>query len=234
MFTKSAAFYDAIYNFKDYAAESSLAHTLIQHYKRNTGTSLLDIACGTGHHAQYLRENYEVEGLDLDPGLLEVARQRLPELTFHQADMVNFSLSTPFDVVTCLFSAIGYAKTTGKLAQTVQNIARHLRPGGVALVEPWLFPEQFNTNHIGAVFVDQPRLKISRMNTSSIADGVSTLHFHYLVGTPEGITYFTEDHELGLFTDADYRAALAGAGLETHFDAYGLDGRGMYIGVKPA
>jgi SAM-dependent methyltransferase len=148
--------------------------------------------------------------------------------------MVNFSLGKQFDAVTCLFSAIGYAKTTGKLNQTVQSIARHLRPGGVALIEPWLLPEQFNTNHIGAVFVDQPALKISRMNTSSIADGVSTLHFHYMVGTPEGITHFTEDHELGLFTDADYRAALASAGLETHFYAHGLDGRGMYIGVKPA
>ena len=87
--------------------------------------------------------------------------------------------------------------------------------------------------HLGDMRVLFEGIPLARMNTSSIADGVSTLHFHYMVGTPAEITYFTEDHELGLFTDADYRAALAGAGLETYFDAYGLDGRGMYIGIKP-
>ena len=234
MFTKSAAFYDAIYSFKDYAAETNLAHTLIQQFKHSEGNSLLDVACGTGQHAQYLRENYQVEGLDLDAGLLEIARQRCPELTFHRADMVNFDLGKQFDVVTCLFSAIGYAKSTEKLNRTVQSIARHLRPGGVALIEPWLSPEQFTPRHIGAVFVDQPDLKIARMNTSVIANGVWEMQMHYMVGTPDGITYFTEDHELGLFTDADYRGALASAGLETHFDAHGVDGRAMYIGVKPA
>ena len=80
MFTKSAAFYDAIYSFKDYAEESRLAEEFIRKYKISPGNSLLDVACGTGQHAQYLRENYQVAGLDLDAGLLEVARQRLPDL----------------------------------------------------------------------------------------------------------------------------------------------------------
>ncbi len=232
MFTKSAAFYDAIYSSKDYAKEAELARGLIEQYKRAPGNRLLDVACGTGQHAQYLREAYAVEGLDLDAGLLEVARERLPDLTFHQADMVDFELGQPYDAVTCLFSAIGYVGTLERLNETLKTFAQHLRAGGVALVEPWIAPEQFHAKHVGAVFVDQPQLKISRINTSSVEDGVSTLHFHYLVGTPEGVDYFTEDHRLCLFTDAQYRAAFAGAGLETHYDAQGLDGRGMYIGIK--
>ncbi len=44
---------------------------------------------------------------------------------------------------------------------------------------------------------------------------------------------FTEQHDLGLFDDDQYRAAFEAAGLETYFDAEGLDGRGLYIGVKP-
>lgn len=233
MFTKSAAFYDAIYSFKDYAAESQLVRQFIDKYKRTSGTVLLDAACGTGQHARDLSQHYQVEGFDLDAALLEVARQRCPGLSFYQADMVDFDLGKQYDILTCLFSAVGYARTADRLDSTLRSFARHLRSGGVALVEPWIAPEDFHDGHLGAVNVDQPELKITRMNLSSVRDGISTLYFHYLVGTPAGVTYFTENHELGLFTDEQYRAAFAAAGLETHFDKYGLNGRGLYIGIKP-
>lgn len=233
MFYKSAAFYDAIYSFKDYQTEAEKLHTLIEQYKRSSGQALLDVACGTGQHTRQLREHYAIEGLDLDPGLLEVARQNCPGVAFHQGDMIDFELSRQFDVLTCLFSAIGYVRTVENLNRTIANFARHLRAGGVAIVEGWLLPEQFQAGHLGATFVDQPELKIARLNTSSMVGNVSVLHFHYLVGTPDGISTFTEDHELGLFTDAEYRAAFASAKLELHVDMEGLTGRPVYIGIKP-
>ena len=233
MFTKSAEFYDAIYSYKDYAAEAELVRGYIEQYRQPTsGKTLLDVGCGTGHHLQYLQEWYQVEGLDLDGELLKIARGRCPDVSFHQADMVDFELGRAFDVVTCLFSAIGYVKTADRLNSAVQRIAAHLLPEGVALVEPWLMPGQFIPKHVRARFVDLPDLKIARINTARVEGNVSILDFEYLVGTPEGIEHFSEQHELGLFTDAEYRAAFAGAGLETHLDSGGLDGRGIYIGIK--
>jgi hypothetical protein len=58
--------------------------------------------------------------------------------------------------------------------------------------------------------------------------------FHYLVGTPAGIEHFTERHEMGLFTDEQHRAAFTAAGLDVAYDAEGLMGRGVYIGIRPA
>ena len=57
------------------------------------------------------------------------------------------------------------------------------------------------------------------------------LDFHYLVGTPEGVEHFTEHHELGLFTDEEYRNAFTAAGLQVAHDPEGLIGRGLYIGT---
>src|SRR4030095_7263880 len=110
MFTKSAQFYDALYHFKDYAAAAEQLHALIQETCPGAST-LLDVACGTGKHLEYLRAYYRVEGLDLNAQLLEVARKRCPGVLFHQGNMVDFNLDRSFDVVTCLFSSIGYVKT---------------------------------------------------------------------------------------------------------------------------
>jgi ubiquinone/menaquinone biosynthesis C-methylase UbiE len=45
--------------------------------------SLLDVACGTGKHLEQLMRWYQVEGLDLDDGLLAIARERLPGVPLH-------------------------------------------------------------------------------------------------------------------------------------------------------
>jgi len=231
-YAKSAAIYDAEYGFKDYAHEASLLHRLIQRHKRSPGTTLLDVACGTGGHLAFLQADYQAEGLDLDQAMLEVAQSRLPQIRFHHGDMTHFDLGRPFDVVTCLFSAIGYVRSEAAMSQAVANMARHLSPGGVLLVEPWFTPETFHPGSLHALFVDQPDLKIARMNLSHVEDSLSVLDFHYMVGTPDGIRTFTERHELGLLTPEQVRRAFEAAGLDTYHDRDGLTGRGLWIGVR--
>jgi len=59
---------------------------------------------------EYLRNHYEVEGLDISQELLTIAGQRNPGVPLHLGDMTNFDLGRAFDVVTCLFSAIAYGR----------------------------------------------------------------------------------------------------------------------------
>jgi ubiquinone/menaquinone biosynthesis C-methylase UbiE len=234
MFTKSARIYDAIYlNMgKDYAAEAGKVHALIQQHKQASGNLLLDVACGTGLHIGPLREHYQVEGLDLDKNMLEETRKKFPDVPLHHGDMVDFNLHHEFDAITCLFSSIGYVKTIPRLNQAVRNMAGHVKPGGVLLVEPWFSPEDWNAGKVHATFVNQPDLKIARMNISERKNNLSCFTFHYLVATPAGIGHFTELHELGLFTDDEYLEAFCISGLEVSHDPTGLDGRGLYIGMK--
>jgi len=233
MFTKSQQFYNAIYSWKDYAEEALRLKRFIAQHKRSAGNALLDVACGTGGHVPYLRDDFAYEGLDLDPGMLGLARTRFPEIPFHQGDMVDFALGRQFDVVTCLFSSIAYTKTEQRLHQTIATMAAHVCAGGVLLIGPFFPPEAWTPGQPHAIFVDQPELKLVRMNVSGVdASGtVAILDFHYLVGTPEGVEHFTEHHELGLFTDEQYRAAFTRAGLAVFHDAEGLMGRGLYIGT---
>src|SRR5215470_1443210 len=182
MFEKSAGFYDAIYGWKDYAEEARrLKALLAAHYRRTSGQTLLDVACGTGGHAPYLRDEFAYEGLDLDAEMLAVARERFPDLVFHQGDMVDFDLGRQFDVVTCLFSSIAYVKTPPRLEQAISTMARHVRADGVLVVEPFIPPDAWVVGYPAAFFVDQPELKIARMSVSAREGDVAILDFEYLV-----------------------------------------------------
>lgn len=232
MFTHSAHLYDAVYSFKDYVAESAKVHELIQDRSPGAAT-LLDVACGTGKHMEQLRDWYEVEGIDLDPALLELARERLGDVPVHVADMTSFDLGRKFDAVTCLFSAIGYVGTVERLNEAIAAMAAHLKPGGVLMLEPWVGPDVWVPGRPHLLSVDEPELKIARMTMSGREGRLAIMDFSYLVGTPAGVQHFTERHEAALFTVDEYRHAFGLAGLAVEHDEQGLIGRGLYIGERP-
>ena len=148
--------------------------------------------------------------------------------------MLTFNLRRQFDAITCLFSAIGYMTTIRNLNRAIKNMTRHLKPGGVLIVEQWLTPKDIIAGHIGAVFVNQPKLKLVRMNIMEVKGRISILRFHYLLGTAEGVSHFTEQDQFGLFTHNEYLTAFRSARLNVQHDRKGLIGRGLYIGVRPA
>jgi SAM-dependent methyltransferase len=229
VFSRSARLYDAIYgSIRDYPREAAELDRLIQE-RRPGARTLLDVACGTGAHLEHLAGRYDVAGLDLDAEMLAVARERLPQASFHQGDMADFDLGRSFDAVVCMFSSIGYVRTEERLRSALAAMARHLQPGGVLVVEPWLSPDVWQDRHVGGDFVDEPKLKIARMNAARRDGDVSVVDFHYLVATPAGVEHFTELHELGLFTVEQHLAAFRAAGLEAEHDPEGPMGRGLYV-----
>ena len=233
MLSGSEKYYDDIYSSmgKDYAAEAARIHDLIEKYKQSAGNTLLDVACGTGTHAGLLARHYSVTGTDVNTAMLKVARKKHPEIRFLQGDMRALDLGRQFDIITCLFSAIGYMRTKADLQKAAKSMSRHLLPGGVLLVEPWFSPGQWTVGRVSTLFVDKPDIKIVRMTHSGKKGKISLLEFEYLVGTLKGIERLSEHHEFGMFTHEEYMDAFIRAGLTVHHDPEGVDGRGLYIGL---
>ena len=129
--------FDRIYDHVDYrGAVELLLPTLRQHAP--DARRLLDVACGSGRHLEYLAESFDVEGLDLDEALLAMAATRVDNSRFHHGDMRSFNLGATFDVITCLHYSIAYVETVEGLVAAFEHFARHLNPGGIAAIEPWV------------------------------------------------------------------------------------------------
>jgi ubiquinone/menaquinone biosynthesis C-methylase UbiE len=236
MISGAEQYYDDLYGEmgKDYSVEAKKIHTFIQKHKRSRGNTLLDVACGTGLHVSLLSEHYQVQGTDINAGMLKVARKKHPEFRFTQGDMRSFQLRQKFDVITCLFSAIGYMTTKADLQNAIKNMSNHLLPGGILLVEPWFTPEQWTGGRVGIICVDKPDIKVVRMSRSEKGKKVSPLSFHYLISTSKGIKHIVEEHNMGLFTHEEYLNTFTKSGLSVTHNPEGVYGRGLYIGTKPS
>lgn len=94
------------------------------------------MACSTGEHARLLLSDFEVDGIDVEPKVVEIARTKNPRGNFSVADMRGFDLKKRYDVVQCLFSSIGYLLAPEDIIAALTCFRTHLSPGGVIMVEP--------------------------------------------------------------------------------------------------
>ncbi len=232
-YSSAAGIYDQfqVVRGKDYAAESA---TVTSHIKRLNpdAATLLDCACGTGLHLQHLGNNFEIAGMDLQKPMLDVAREHLGnEVPLHEGDLATMRLGKRFDAVVCLFSSIGYVRPLDRMRQAITNMADHLVPDGVLIVEPWLTPQSWDDVHglDTDEFEDGDR-HVVRMANSYREGTVSGFDMHYLDGNQERVIYHFERHELELYTIEQYMEAFADANLAVEHDAHGLIGRGLIIG----
>ena len=97
MFLESSELYDAIYHFKNYARECERLRALIADAVAGART-ILDVACGTGEHAKFLKEHYAIDGVDLNENYLRAARVKNPAGRYTRADMIDFDLAATYDV----------------------------------------------------------------------------------------------------------------------------------------
>jgi SAM-dependent methyltransferase len=230
MFSASAEFYDLIYStFKDYAREAAQIASLLRRLNPHC-QSILDVACGTGEHARLLAAHgFVVDGLDLDPAFVHIAKQKHAAGRFFEADMSDFHLSHRYDAVLCLFSSIGYLQTLDRVSRAFTCFREHLAPGGVIVIEPWFAPGALDPQHVSRNAGEANGTRVSRVSRMEIEGSLSRLYFDYEITDASGTRRASEVHELGLFTPAELLRTFQEAGLHADHDPKGLTDRGLYM-----
>jgi len=234
-FHQLARYYDFINDWKDYRRESQRLESIARRLGRAGRTAWLDVACGTGRHLEYLSRRHVSMGVDASPEMLQIARRRLPGVRLVLGDMRTFRVNRRFDVVSCLFSAIGHLRTKAEVLATFTNFGRHLNPGGVAIVEPWILRSAFRTGYIHLRTYQDPSITIARVASSSRRASRSIIHYHFLIGESGHDVRYFEETDVGLLLSREELVQLMKrAGLRPRFLSRGfLPGRGLLLGVKP-
>jgi ubiquinone/menaquinone biosynthesis C-methylase UbiE len=231
---KLAKYYDRVYSFKDYLDETVRLQNLIIKYLESGGNTLLDVACGTGLHLKHLKDDFSCTGVDVSKSMLKIARKNAKGVTFKEADMKTLRLGKQFDVIVCLLSSIGYVKTAASLEKTIRNFSKHLKKGGLTLIEP---------SHAKSFYVNgEPRIttydgkdaKIARVNVTRIRQATLVLSMHILIAERgKDAKYFVDRHELGLFGINNTLRIMKAAGLKSKYLKNGLmPGRELFVGIK--
>ncbi|MBT2507445.1 methyltransferase domain-containing protein [Streptomyces sp. ISL-98] len=228
--------YDAIYGGrgKDYRGESAAVTRHIRS-RHPRAASVLDVGCGTGGHLKYFAEDFTVvEGLDLTEGMLDVARRNLPEIPVQCGDMRSFELGRRFDAVVCLFATIGNLVGQDELDTTLSTFARHVVPGGVLVIEPWWFPENFTPGHVGGSVTTVDGRTVARVSHAvRDSETASRMNVHYLVAeSGKGVQHFADVHVLSLYGREQFEKAFEQAGFSVEYVEGDYNGNGLFVGVK--
>jgi SAM-dependent methyltransferase len=175
------------------------ADTLVARAGIGEGTSVLDVATGSGNVAvAAAATGARVTGLDLTPKLLDVARQRATagglEIEFVEGDAEDLPFGDDsFDVVTSCFGAMFAPRHEVAAAE----LARVARPGGTVAVAAWT-PEGLNGRMFKVVG-------------------------SYMPPPPEGfvppILWGTEDHMRTLFASSDAELSFERASVTVAHDS---------------
>lgn len=238
MHRNSQRYYDLLYTAqgKDYRAEAQAIADLIRDHRPDAQT-VLDVGCGTGRHAKILRDEFglAVDGVDIDPDMIAIARKANPDAHFDVGDMCDFDTGRKYDAVISMFSAIGYVRTLDNIERALERMRAHTSENGLVVVEPWIEPQDFTG---GKTFMDTAEdgaMKLCRMSRNEVENRLSRIFFHWQVCTPESVERFDETLELGLFTREEMLGAFAKAGLDATYDrAEGrFADRGLYV-ARPA
>lgn len=167
VFDAYSEYYDLLYADKDYAREAEYVAALIK-LKNSKATTILDLGCGTGAHAEQLAKlGFIVHGIDLAAGMLKKAEQRrlalaediASRLSFSMGDVRTVSLGKTFDVVVSLFHVMSYQNSNQSIEDTLCTASSHLADRGIFIFDYWYGP---------AVITDKPQIRIKRMENEKI------------------------------------------------------------------
>jgi SAM-dependent methyltransferase len=141
-FNNYSAYYNLLYQDKDYKAEALYVHQLIQKWNPGAKT-ILNLGCGTGKHDLLLAEmGYALISIDLSQTMIDIAKleNTHSNIEYHVGDVRDFEFNRQFDVVVSLFHVMSYQTTIEELSAAFRTAKNHLEINGAFIFDCWYGP----------------------------------------------------------------------------------------------
>jgi len=176
-------YYDKLFQNKNYDAESKYILKLFKKYSHLKTPKILDLGCGTGCHTIiFANLGYDITGLDLDPLMIEIAKNKTNTIDFILGDITSYKFNMEFSLIFSFFNVINYISNIIDLRDFMIGSYKNLREGGIFIFDSW------NGNRF---VIDPPIEKIINIESEKFsAKGVlnpnydifyNTSRFHYSI-----------------------------------------------------
>ncbi len=216
--------YDALYKDKNYGAECDLVEQAIERFGKGAVAHLLDIGCGTGGHAiELAARGYSVQGVDLSPHMIELARSKAlgkphaDKITWSVADARNFTLKQQCDAAIMMFAVLGYLNANEEVQSALTNIRSHLRVGAVFACDFWYGPAVLTQRPGDRVrVVPTPSGKLIRATHTELDVNACTADVNfdiYEIGQDKLVNETNETHRMRYFFATDLSLLLERSGF---------------------
>jgi SAM-dependent methyltransferase len=201
---------------EDYAEEAEFYRRAILSASTETCRTLLELGCGGGNNASWMKEYFQLTLTDIAPDMLAVSRSINPECEHLLGDMRTLRLDRVFDAV-FIHDAVSFLTTLVELRQAIETAWIHCRPGGVALFTPDFVRENFRpgTSHGGHDGTARGMRYLEWIWDPNPSDDTYLIDFAYLLRDEAGELRVESDrHRMGLFSRSAWLDTLRQVGFE--------------------
>jgi len=160
--------------------------------------TMLHLGCGAGGHDFHFKKHFKLTGVDVSPGMLDIAKKTNANVTYLLGDMRSINLDEKFDAVV-IPDSIDYMNTLEDLKQTILNAARHLKTGGVLLVVAHTKEEFKDNNFVYTGAKDNIHITLFE-NNHIVSENNYEAAMFYLIRRGKETSLHHEIHSLGLFS----------------------------------
>lgn len=171
-------YYEIAFSFRDINAEVDTFERCFKDYAKLPVKSILEIGCGNSPHLkEFLHRGYDYTGLDISKAMLAYSSLKAATLegqvTFLQANMVDFSLSKMFDFA---FIALGSLCTqnTTEIYSHFRSVAQALNKGGLYLLD-WCIRFAPFSAQADSWSIEQENIKVTTHFSEKLIDAVEQL-----------------------------------------------------------
>ncbi|MCK4266936.1 MAG: class I SAM-dependent methyltransferase [Thermoplasmata archaeon] len=207
---------------EDYREEARQFQQAISKHSKIEVRTLLDIGCGGGHNDYHLKKYYKVMGVDLNEGMLRLARDLNPEVAYVLGDMRNVRLGEKFGTV-IIADSITYMLNEEDLKAAFVTAYAHLKPGGVFCTYIEETPETLKQYKADTRIQKKEDIEIVFIESVYDPDTSDTTYesvFVYIIREGGKITIETDSHIHGIFPLDTWERLLAEVGFEAHRMTY--------------
>lgn len=220
---------------EDYEEEAGIYTDAILTTARREVREVLELGCGGGNNASFMKRRFRMTLVDLSDAMLNVSRQLNPECQHVKGDMRAVRLGRTFDAV-FVHDAVMYMATETDLAAAIRSAAVHLAPGGVALFAPDETVENYRprTDH-GGHDGDGRAMRYLEWSTPPRGHTIEVVMV-YVMREGDAVNVDHDVWTYGLFPRETWLRLIADAGLEPAALAFPLsdfdEPHELFVGVK--